>query len=99
MSRKYFIDAGIALSILTRDSLEYYLALQSEHHRETWTNVLMLLLTKLLKLDEEQFKYYSIEIYPLISEIVVFDLKPELRYILREFLLRIGRSFLLKTVI
>ncbi|CAF4790171.1 unnamed protein product, partial [Rotaria magnacalcarata] len=56
-------------------------------------------LTKLLKLDEEQFKYYSIEIYPLFSEIVVFDLKPELRYILREFLLRIGRSFLLKTVI
>ncbi|CAF3269094.1 unnamed protein product [Rotaria socialis] len=95
----FFFGSFDTVTRLTRDSLEYYLALQSENHREAWTNVLMLLLTKLLKLDEEQFKYYSIEIYPLISEIVVFDLKPELRYILREFLLRIGRSFLLKTVI
>ncbi|CAF4959809.1 unnamed protein product, partial [Rotaria sp. Silwood1] len=79
---------------LTRDCFEYYSTLQSETHRDAWTSVLMLILTKLLKFNEEQFKYYSIEFYSLISEIVVFDLKPELRYILREFLLRIGRSFI-----
>ncbi|CAF3751735.1 unnamed protein product [Rotaria sp. Silwood1] len=79
---------------LTRDCFEYYSTLQSEIHRDAWTSVLMLILTKLLKFNEEQFKYYSIEFYSLISEIVVFDLKPELRYILREFLLRIGRSFI-----
>jgi hypothetical protein len=28
-----------------------------------------------------------------MAEMVVFDLKPELRFILREFLLRIGRAF------
>jgi len=39
---------------LTRDSLEYYLTLQSESHRDAWTNVLILLLTKLLKLNEER---------------------------------------------
>ncbi|CAF1187165.1 unnamed protein product [Adineta steineri] len=78
---------------LTRDSLEYYLTLQSETHRDAWTNVLILVLTKLLKLNEERFKYYSKGIYLLIGEIVVFDLKSELRYILREFLLRIGRVF------
>ncbi|CAF3438042.1 unnamed protein product [Rotaria sp. Silwood2] len=84
-------------NVLIRDCFEYYLSLQSENHRDAWTSVLILLLTKLLKLNEEQFKYYSIEIYLLISEIVVFDLKPELRYILREFLLRIGRSFIINS--
>ncbi len=39
---------------LTRDSLEYYLTLQSESHRDAWTNVLVLLLTKLLRLNEER---------------------------------------------
>ncbi len=39
---------------LTGDSLEYYLTLQSESHRDAWTNVLILLLTKLLKLNEER---------------------------------------------
>ncbi|UJR27887.1 hypothetical protein I4U23_009152 [Adineta vaga] len=78
---------------LTRDSMEYYVALQSESHREAWTSVLLLIFTKLLKLQEERFKYFSSEIYPFAAETVVFDLKPELRYILREFLLRVGRVF------
>jgi len=39
---------------LTRDSLEYYLTLQSESHRDTWNNVLILLLTKILRLNDER---------------------------------------------
>ncbi|CAF5223344.1 unnamed protein product, partial [Rotaria magnacalcarata] len=39
------------------------------------------------------FKYFSGDIYSIVAETVVFDLKPELRYILREFLLRVGRAF------
>ncbi|CAF1498387.1 unnamed protein product [Adineta ricciae] len=78
---------------LSRDSLEYYLTLQSKDHRDLWTNVLILHLTKLLKLTEERFKYFSKGIYLLVGEMVVFDLKAELRYILREFLLRIGRIY------
>ncbi|CAF4230099.1 unnamed protein product, partial [Rotaria sp. Silwood2] len=39
---------------LIRDCFEYYLSLQSENHRDAWTSVLILLLTKLLKLNEEQ---------------------------------------------
>ncbi len=39
---------------ITRDSLDYYLTLQSESHRDAWTNVLILLLTKLLKFNEER---------------------------------------------
>ncbi|CAF1001245.1 unnamed protein product, partial [Didymodactylos carnosus] len=39
---------------LTRDTLEYYLTLQSESHRDAWTSVLLLLYSKLLKLDDER---------------------------------------------
>lgn len=103
---------------LTRESLEYYVTLQSESHREAWTAVLILIFTKFLKLNEERvklkrsfflfsilsvflfvfffffkFKYFSGEVYHLVAEAVVFDLKPELRYMLREYLLRVGRVF------
>jgi len=78
---------------LARDSLEYYVTLQSESHREAWTSVLILIFTKFLKLNDERFKYFSSEIYSFVSESIVFDLKPELRYILREFLLRVGHVF------
>ncbi|CAF1154793.1 unnamed protein product [Rotaria sordida] len=78
---------------LTHSTLEYYAQLQSESHRDAWTSVLMLIFTKFLKLNEDRFKYFSGDIYSVVAEIVVFDLKPELRYILREFLLRVGRVF------
>ncbi|CAF4312534.1 unnamed protein product [Rotaria socialis] len=78
---------------LTHGSLEYYVTLQSESHRDAWTSVLILIFTKFLKLNEDQFKYFSGDIYSIVAETVVFDLKSELRYILREFLLRVGSVF------
>ncbi|CAF1374888.1 unnamed protein product [Adineta ricciae] len=78
---------------LARDGLEYYVGLTSESHRGAWSSVLILIYTKLLKLQEERFKDFASEIYPFAAETVVFDLKPELRFILREFLLRVGRVF------
>ncbi|CAF1317796.1 unnamed protein product, partial [Didymodactylos carnosus] len=39
------------------------------------------------------FKFYGSDIYLLVSEVIVFDLKPELRYMTREFLFRIGNIF------
>ena len=39
---------------LARESLEYYVTLQSESHRETWTSVLILIFTKFLRLSEER---------------------------------------------
>jgi hypothetical protein len=49
-----FLMKWILIHRLTRDSLEYYVTLQSESHRDAWTNVLILLLTKLLKFNEER---------------------------------------------
>ena len=45
---------------LVHDSLEYYITLQSESHREAWSNVLISMFTKFLKLDEDQVKFKRI---------------------------------------
>lgn len=98
---------------LIQESLEYYLQLQSESHRDAWTNLFLLLFTKLLKLNDEQvksgeilfirlvsgffqFEGFASELYLLLSQIVIYETKAELRYLLREYFLRIGHIFRIK---
>ncbi|KAM8882521.1 brefeldin A-inhibited guanine nucleotide-exchange protein 1 isoform 2-T2 [Synchiropus picturatus] len=75
------------------EALSYFLALTSESHREAWTNLLLLFLTKVLKISDERFKAHASRYYPLLCEIMQFDLIPELRAVLRRFYLRIGVVF------
>ncbi|KAH0617655.1 hypothetical protein JD844_016116 [Phrynosoma platyrhinos] len=67
------------------EALSYFLTLTSESHREAWTSLLLLFLTK--------FKAHASFYYPLLCEIMQFDLIPELRAVLRRFFLRIGVVF------
>ncbi|TRY62281.1 hypothetical protein DNTS_025835 [Danionella cerebrum] len=75
------------------DAVAYFLTLTSESHREAWTNLLLLFLTKVLKISDERFKAHASCYYPLLCEIMQFDLIPELRAVLRKFFLRIGLVF------
>ncbi|XP_028825450.1 brefeldin A-inhibited guanine nucleotide-exchange protein 1 isoform X2 [Denticeps clupeoides] len=75
------------------DAVAYFLTLTSESHREAWTNLLLLFLTKVLKISDERFKDHASCYYPLLCEIMQFDLIPELRAVLRKFFLRIGLVF------
>ncbi|XP_078254240.1 brefeldin A-inhibited guanine nucleotide-exchange protein 1 isoform X1 [Rhinoraja longicauda] len=75
------------------EALSYFLTLTSESHREAWTNLLLLFLTKVLKIDDERFKAHASRYYPLLCEIMQFNLIPELRAVLRKFYLRIGLVF------
>ncbi|XP_076017274.1 brefeldin A-inhibited guanine nucleotide-exchange protein 1 isoform X3 [Genypterus blacodes] len=75
------------------EAVAYFLALTSESHREAWTNLLLLFLTKVLKISDERFKVHASRYYPLLCEIMQFDLIPELRAVLRKFFLRIGLVF------
>uniref|UniRef100_H3AFR8 ARF guanine nucleotide exchange factor 1 n=1 Tax=Latimeria chalumnae TaxID=7897 RepID=H3AFR8_LATCH len=75
------------------EALGYFLTLTSESHREAWTNLLLLFLTKVLKISDERFKAHASRYYPLLCEIMQFDLIPELRAVLRKFFLRIGIVF------
>lgn len=36
------------------DAVDYFLKLTSESHREAWTNLLLLFLTKVLKISDER---------------------------------------------
>nr|XP_057915606.1 brefeldin A-inhibited guanine nucleotide-exchange protein 1 isoform X1 [Doryrhamphus excisus] len=75
------------------EAVAYFLALTSESHRESWTNLLLLFLTKVLKISDERFKAHASRYYPLLCEIMQLDLIPELRAVLRKFYLRIGLVF------
>ncbi|XP_053572906.1 brefeldin A-inhibited guanine nucleotide-exchange protein 2 [Bombina bombina] len=72
------------------EALSYFITVNSESHREAWTNLLLLLLTKTLKVSDEKFKAHASTYYPYLCEIMQFDLIPELRVVLRKFFLRIG---------
>ncbi|KAF5286690.1 hypothetical protein FQA39_LY16173 [Lamprigera yunnana] len=76
-----------------QEALEYFLQLQSEAHREAWTSLLLLVLTRMLKMSDDRFAAHISSYYPLLCEIVCFDLKAELRSILRRVFLRIGPVF------
>ncbi|OXB61024.1 hypothetical protein ASZ78_015021 [Callipepla squamata] len=75
------------------EALAYFITVNSESHREAWTNLLLLLLTKTLKISDEKFKAHASTYYPYLCEIMQFDLIPELRAVLRKFFLRIGVVF------
>uniref|UniRef100_A0A6Q2Z908 SEC7 domain-containing protein n=1 Tax=Esox lucius TaxID=8010 RepID=A0A6Q2Z908_ESOLU len=75
------------------EALAYFLTLTSESHREAWTNLLLLFLTKVVKISDDRFKAHASRYYPLLCDIMQFDLIPELRVALRKFLLRIGNAF------
>ncbi|XP_061777821.1 brefeldin A-inhibited guanine nucleotide-exchange protein 1 isoform X1 [Nerophis ophidion] len=75
------------------EAVAYFLALTSESHREAWTNLLLLFLTRVLNISDERFRAHASRYYPLLCEIMQFDLIPELRAVLRRFYLRIGFVF------
>ncbi|XP_055916532.1 brefeldin A-inhibited guanine nucleotide-exchange protein 1 [Eupeodes corollae] len=72
------------------EALTYFLKLQTESHRDCWTSLLLLMLTRLLKMTDSRFSIHVSNYYPLLCEIMCFGLKPELRSVLRRVFLRIG---------
>ncbi|CAL1607164.1 unnamed protein product [Knipowitschia caucasica] len=81
------------LLVVCTEALEYFISLTSESHRESWNSLLMLLLTRTLRLPDDKFQALSCCFYPRLCEMMQFDLIPELRAVLRRFFLRIGSVF------
>uniref|UniRef100_A0A3B3ZMZ8 SEC7 domain-containing protein n=1 Tax=Periophthalmus magnuspinnatus TaxID=409849 RepID=A0A3B3ZMZ8_9GOBI len=86
-------DIQARLMIVCTEALDYFISLTSESHREAWNSLLMLLLTRTLRLPDEKFRPLSSSFYPRLCEMMQFDLIPELRAVLRRFFLRIGSVF------
>ncbi|OAD52521.1 Brefeldin A-inhibited guanine nucleotide-exchange protein 1 [Eufriesea mexicana] len=60
-----------------------------EAHRADWSKVK----TRLVEMSDNRFAVHASSCYPLLCEVMCFDLKPELRSVLRRFFLRIGPVF------
>ncbi|KAG7472307.1 hypothetical protein MATL_G00107540 [Megalops atlanticus] len=86
-------DIQTRLLLVCSEALAYFITLTSESHREAWTSLLLLLLTKTLRLPDDKFKPHASCYYPHLCEMMQFDLIPELRAALRRFFLRIGSVF------
>ncbi|KAK1801516.1 hypothetical protein P4O66_004578 [Electrophorus voltai] len=86
-------DIQTRLLLVCSEALAYFISLTSESHREAWTSLLLLLLTRTLRLPDDKFKAHASCYYPYLCEMMQFDLIPELRAALRRFFLRIGSVF------
>ncbi|KAJ8257565.1 hypothetical protein GJAV_G00187030 [Gymnothorax javanicus] len=86
-------DIQTRLLLVCSEALVYFISLTTESHREAWTSLLLLLLTKTLRLPDDKFKPHASCYYPHLCEMMQFDLIPELRAALRRFFLRIGFVF------
>ncbi|XP_072222725.1 brefeldin A-inhibited guanine nucleotide-exchange protein 2 isoform X1 [Leuresthes tenuis] len=86
-------DIQTRLLLVCSEALGYFISLTSESHREAWNSLLMLLLTRTLRLPDNKFKPHASCYYPHLCEMMQFDLIPELRAVLRRFFLRIGSVF------
>ncbi|XP_071835614.1 brefeldin A-inhibited guanine nucleotide-exchange protein 1-like isoform X2 [Apostichopus japonicus] len=91
--KDYENDIDSKLAEVTKSALQYFLKLQSESHRNAWKSLLVLIFTRILKLPDEKFKKHASYCYPFLCEIITFDLRPELRAIIRKFLLRVGQAY------
>uniref|UniRef100_A0A8C1URC7 ADP-ribosylation factor guanine nucleotide-exchange factor 2 (brefeldin A-inhibited) n=1 Tax=Cyprinus carpio TaxID=7962 RepID=A0A8C1URC7_CYPCA len=86
-------DIQTRLLQVCSEALAYFIGLTSESHREAWTSLLLLLLTRTLRLPDDKFKPHASCYYHHLCEMMQFDLIPELRAALRRFFLRIGSVF------
>uniref|UniRef100_A0A3Q3B4E0 ADP-ribosylation factor guanine nucleotide-exchange factor 2 (brefeldin A-inhibited) n=1 Tax=Kryptolebias marmoratus TaxID=37003 RepID=A0A3Q3B4E0_KRYMA len=86
-------DIQTRLLLVCTEALSYFISLTSESHREAWNSLLLLLLTRTLRLPDDKFKPHASCYYPHLCEMMQFDLIPELRAVLRRFFLRIGSVF------
>jgi brefeldin A-inhibited guanine nucleotide-exchange protein len=55
--RDDWADVELRLINVCKEALEYFLSLQSEPHRDAWTSLLLLVLTRLLKMPDRRVSF------------------------------------------
>jgi brefeldin A-inhibited guanine nucleotide-exchange protein len=86
-------EIEVRLITVCEDALTYFASLQSDGHREAWNSLLLLLLTRCLRMPEERFQAHIRAYYTLLCEIMIHDLKPELRAVLKKVFVRVAPTF------
>ncbi|XP_065669547.1 brefeldin A-inhibited guanine nucleotide-exchange protein 1 isoform X2 [Hydra vulgaris] len=78
------------LKCYIKEAFEYFTLLDSTNHRDAWTPVLVLILTKILKLENERFVRHVTWYYAHLCDLFNFELKKELRSVIRKLFYKIG---------
>lgn len=61
-------DIEKRLISVCKEALEYFLGLQSEAHRDAWTSLLLLVLTRLLKMTDTRVSFYIILLFVNVKQ-------------------------------
>jgi len=91
--RDEWSDVTDKLTELGREALEYYVTLETESHRDAWSPLMLLFLSRVTQLSDDKFETHISRWHQLLCELVSFELKPELRSLLRKIFLRVGQVF------
>ncbi|XP_058123944.1 brefeldin A-inhibited guanine nucleotide-exchange protein 2 [Anopheles ziemanni] len=91
--RRDWQDIESRLIGVCTEALDYFLSLPSEPHRDAWTSLLLLVMTRLLKMSDARFAAHITSYYVFLCDLTCVDLKPELRTVLRRVFLRISPVF------
>ncbi|KRY36959.1 Brefeldin A-inhibited guanine nucleotide-exchange protein 1 [Trichinella spiralis] len=70
------------------DVLNYFMSLKAEQHRETWTPIVLLIFNRTLRLNDNQFKSLCTAFYDVVCEMIDFNVKVEIRTLLKKFFQR-----------
>ncbi|XP_039270898.2 brefeldin A-inhibited guanine nucleotide-exchange protein 1-like [Styela clava] len=70
------------------NALSYFSSLTTETHRDAWTPVLLLLITRTLRLEEKPFLTLTKKLHTPLCDLLLFELKPEVRLLLRRYFLQ-----------
>ncbi|GFY62356.1 brefeldin A-inhibited guanine nucleotide-exchange protein 1 [Trichonephila inaurata madagascariensis] len=81
------------LILICCEALDYYLGLTVEKHRDCWTSLLLLMISKVNQLDDERFRAHASAYYLTLCEMIFHESIPELRAILKRFFIRSSRAF------
>ena len=76
-----------------KESLEYFLSLESDSHRDAWNSLLLLLLNRLLKMSDDRFRIHGSAYFPYMCETLMFDFRLEMKSMMKKFFLRYGPTF------
>jgi len=69
-------------------AMNYYITIQSQQHRESWSNILLLILAKLVRMPDDKFMQLSTDVHPYLCDIMLHDFIKEVRLLLRKFFVR-----------
>ncbi|KAF8782545.1 Brefeldin A-inhibited guanine like protein [Argiope bruennichi] len=81
------------LILICCEALNYYLGLTVEKHRDCWTSLLLLMLSRVNQLDDERFRAHASAYYLTLCEMIFHENIPELRAVLKRFFIRSSRAF------